>query len=145
MQLRNIMTETLVTIEPSAPLEKTAQMMREAQVGMVPVVESGRPVGVITDRDLALRTIGVQTPPKLASEVMTRNPICIHEAAELDFAVETMRARRVGRLLVTDELGRLVGVVSHDDVAVALGGDRRVGKLAEGLGMAHRKVGTLAR
>lgn len=145
MQLRNIMTETLVTIEPSAPLEKAAQMMREAQVGMVPVVESGRPIGVITDRDLALRTIGVPSPPKLASEVMTRNPICVHEAAELDFAVETMRARRVGRLLVTDELGRLVGVVSHDDVAVALGGDRRVGKLAEGLGMAHRKVGTLTR
>lgn len=145
MQLRQVMTESLVTIEPNAPIEKAAVAMREAQVGILPVVESGRPVGVITDRDLALRTIGVEVPPKTVSEAMTCNPVCMHEAAELDFAVETMRARRIARLLVTDELGRLVGVLSHDDVAVALGGDRRVGKLAEGLGMAHRRVGTLTR
>lgn len=145
MQLKEVMTESLVTVEPQAPIEKAAQAMREAQVGLIPVVESGRPIGVITDRDLALRTIGVAVPPRTAAEVMTRNPVCMHEAADLEFAVETMRARRIGRLLVTDEHGRLVGILSHDDVAVAMGGDRRVGKLAEGLGMAHRRVGSLTR
>lgn len=145
MKLRELMTRTVETIDPHASAREAAIKMKAAGVGMLPVVESGQPQGVLTDRDLVIRGMAENAEAKCVSELMTRLPVCMHEDSDAEVAAEMMRARQIGRLLVTDSKGRLVGVISHDDLAVAMSGDRRIGRLAEGLGAAHRKPGPLVK
>ncbi len=144
MKLREIMVRSVETIEPVAPIQDAALKMRAANVGMLPVVEGGHVVGIVTDRDLVVRGLSAPTDGLCVRDAMTPNPVCLLPDADVDLAVQTMKAHRIGRLLVTDEIGRLLGVLSAADVAVAYSGDQRVAQLATALSSAHRRATAIA-
>jgi CBS domain-containing protein len=96
-----------------------AQRMRERNVGTVVVKdERGRPAGILTDRDLALRVIADDKDPRMTPvlEVMTPVPKSITEDTPIETALVTMRSEKCRRLPVIGVDGRLVGVLSLDDV-----------------------------
>lgn len=145
VKLRDVMTRTIETIDASARVQDAALKMKTADVGMLPVTEAGRLVGIVTDRDLVIRAVCNGKTATPVRDVMSPHPVCIDQNRDIDDAIGSMIGHRVGRLVVSDEVGRIVGVLSATDVAVACSGDARVGSLANALGGAHRHVGTIAR
>jgi CBS domain-containing protein len=115
--VREVMTESVVTASPQASVQEIAALMRERNVGSVVLVSDGRPVGFITDRDLALsvladgRSAGERASDHASSPVIT---------AELDMEVEEageLMMRHGVRRLVVLSGGSLTGVVTLDDLA----------------------------
>ncbi len=121
MQIREVMTESVVTAPPDCPVTTIAELMRERNVGSVVIVEDGRPVGFVTDRDLALsiiadgRDFGDHVADHASSPVITAEPeMQVEEAGEL------MVRHGIRRLVVVDG-GRLTGIVTLDDLASRTG------------------------
>lgn len=115
----DIMTATPRTCSPFSTVLEAVMIFREADCGAVPVVENGQPIGVVTDRDVALALPDHETD--LAglpvSEIMTRGAITVTPATPIDQLVEKFGAHGVRRLLVVDATGQLVGIVAWADVA----------------------------
>jgi CBS domain-containing protein len=119
--IRDVMTETVVTAEPERTVREIAELMRERNVGSVVVVEDGRPVGFVTDRDLALsiiadgRDFGDHVRDHASTPVIRAEPqMHLEEAAEL------MVRHGVRRLVVVDG-ERLSGIVTLDDLVARTG------------------------
>jgi CBS domain-containing protein len=119
MQVSQIMTPDPDTALPQDTLQSVAARMSSGDYGSMPVVENGRLVGVVTDRDIAVRAVGRGLGPDTAvREVMTPDPVCIAADSELEEAAEIMQDEQIRRLFVTDADDRLVGVVALGDVAL---------------------------
>jgi CBS domain-containing protein len=128
MKLRDVMTSNPRTLEPTATVEEAARIMRDTDTGVVPIVEHGRPVAVLTDRDIVVRAVaegraGLARPVReLAStDLVTAGPDMSTKEA-----VQLMGEHQVRRLLVC-EGDALVGVASIGDIAVKEGKDSRSG------------------
>jgi CBS domain-containing protein len=132
MNLSEIFTRSVVTAGPDDTVAAVARKMQEHNVGAVVVVEDRRPVGIVTDRDLALalgaRGVALQAPVR---GVMTRHVLAIPEDMGIYTATRFMRERGVRRLPVVDREDRLVGMVTLDDLLRFLG--RELYNLAEGI------------
>jgi len=128
----DLLGKKLVTVGPEEPLSSVAFQMREHHVGAVVVVEGQKPVGIVTDRDLAL-ALGAQdvSPQDSVKSVMTTPIHTIPDGAGIFAATQCMRDARVRRLPIVDQDGRLVGIVSLDDLMWLLG--REVYNLADGI------------
>ena len=119
MQVSQIMTPDPDTAQPSDTLRVVAAKMDSGNYGSVPVVDDGRLVGVVTDRDITVRAVARGLGPDTeVGEVMTPDPVCIAPDSELGEAAEIMQEEQIRRLFVTDEDDRLVGVVALADVAL---------------------------
>lgn len=118
MQVSQIMTADPDTATPQATLRSVAAMMDNGDYGSVPIVEAGRLVGVVTDRDIAVRGVAqglaLDAP---VSEVMTPDPVCVGPDSDVEEAAEIMQEEQIRRLFVTDEDDQLVGVVALGDIA----------------------------
>ena len=92
--------------------------MQRDSVGCVDHVEDGRPVGMLTDRDIALRILGHKLDPSVVSvgELARRPPVVVSTQASLAEAVRVMRLQRVRTVLVVDPAGKLMGALCVDDV-----------------------------
>jgi len=115
------MTETVVTAPPDRTVREIAEMMRERNVGSVVLIEEQRPVGFLTDRDLAVsvladgRDLGDHAADHASSPVITANAeMQVEEAAEL------MVRHAVRRLVIVDD-DRLTGIITLDDIASRTG------------------------
>lgn len=118
MQLQDIMTAGIHAVDRSTPVQDAASSMREHHVGMVPVCDEGVVVGVITDRDIALRvTAESRDPATPVGDVMTGDVACVYFDEPLETAARVMEERRIRRLLVMDREQRIRGMVSLGDVA----------------------------
>lgn len=120
MKIKDVMVQEVVTINPSASLAEAAQLMRQANVGILPVVEEGQVCGVITDRDLVVRAIAVgadlaSTP---VGECATGDPVVAHPDWNLDQAMEAMARAQIGRLPVIDDDNTLAGIVTLGSLAL---------------------------
>ncbi len=121
MHCKEIMTHEVQWIAPDQSVARAAQLMRFHNLGFLPVCSAqGTPLGVITDRDIALRAIGKYLPAAQArvKEVMTAQVHSIGRDCPVTTAGELMIASGVSRLLVVDEVGHLEGVVSLGDLMV---------------------------
>jgi CBS domain-containing protein len=119
--LRDIMTEQVVTASPATPVHRVAELMRDRNVGSVGICDAGRPVGVITDRDLALAVVADRIEPGSSAGDHASRPIVTGEVEmDLEEAVAIMIQHRIRRLPVTQGEG-LVGIVTIDDLAVRAG------------------------
>lgn len=110
-------------VDPDATARAAAQRMASRNVGSLLVVDASRHVlGVVTDRDLALRVVAQGRDPHLTpvAEVMTPHPDTVGEQIAVEDALAVMRSRGVRRLPVVHPDGTLAGVVSVDDVLVLL-------------------------
>jgi CBS domain-containing protein len=132
MKLNDIFTRNVVTAGPGESVATVALKMQEHNVGTVVIVEDRRPVGIVTDRDLALalgaQGISSQTP---IQKVMTHHVLAIPEDTSIYTATQFMREREVRRLPIVDREDRLVGIVTLDDLLRFLG--RELYNLAEGI------------
>lgn len=102
-----------------------ARRMKELHVGSLIVLEDGRPVGIVTDRDLAVRTLGRRRSPASVTveEVMTQPVQVLDAEASQEEALAMMREHAVRKLPLVDAEGRLVGVLGADDVILRLSRD----------------------
>ena len=118
MKVADVMSYQPVVVDAYDTTQQAAQLMRAHVVGALPVVESGQLVGIVTDRDLALRVVAPGERPweTYVREVMTRAPLTCRADEPLDVAAERMRTRRVRRLVVVGERAEVCGVLSVDDL-----------------------------
>lgn len=120
MQVKDIMTRNVESITPDTPIHQIARKMRDGDVGVVPVVENGKLLGVVTDRDIVIRGIaenGAGVTEKTADKVMTKGVLSCKEDQSLDDLKKEMQTGAVRRMAVTDSEEKLVGMVSLGDLA----------------------------
>jgi len=127
MHIRDVMTANPRTISPDDTIQNAARIMRDEDTGAIPVVENGRPVGMITDRDIVVRTVadGGQTS-RPVRDIVTTGVVCVSPDMSTREANELMSEHQVRRLPVVEN-NQLVGIVSLGDLAVKEGKDRRTG------------------
>lgn len=127
-----IMTRSVKTAARQATLREVAQMMREGDMGAVPVVEGGKLVGIVTDRDIVVRAVAEGKDVSTAvGDVMTNE---IFAAQENDFVFEAIRLmgdKQVRRIPVINEAGELVGIIAMADVALETEDEREIAETLE--------------
>ena len=127
MTLKQWTCEDIMTKEPIAATKtdsviEAARLMRSADVGLIPVVEnhiSNRLVGVVTDRDLALRAVAENLPLANASieTVMTADPVTCLQDDSIKSVTELMSNHQLRRIIVVDNFGRMMGIMAQADIA----------------------------
>ena len=120
MLVKDAMTRRPETIGPGEPLTAAARAMRAAGVGALPVCEGERLVGMITARDIVVRSVAAGEDPRtaLVRGAMTPQVLSCVEDEELERAATLMDEHAVRRMPVVDAFGALVGIVSVDDLAL---------------------------
>lgn len=134
MTVMDLMRADVVTAPPTASVDELVERMRQELVGSVVVTEDGSPVGIVTDRDVALAVVGDgETPDDLTADaLMTPDPATVAVDAAVPGVFDAMLDASIRRLPVVDG-GELVGIVTLDDLVVFL---------AEELGVLADVVGT---
>jgi len=119
MKIRDIMTSGARCIGPDAPLTAAASIMRELDVGALPVCENDRLAGIITDRDIAIRGVAESRDPTITPvrTVMSSEIVYAFEDQNVKEAAHLMEEKQIRRLPVLNHDKRLVGIVSLGDVA----------------------------
>lgn len=124
MLIREAMTPSVRTITPSTSLSEAACIMAEIDAGALPVVENDKLVGMLTDRDIAIRGIACgKTGDTPTREAMTNEVLYCFEDDEADDVCENMADIQVRRLPVVNRSKRLVGIVSLADLATKADAD----------------------
>jgi CBS domain-containing protein len=123
MKVDAIMTRNPSCCTPDTKLTEVARLMQECDCGEIPVVESeasGRPVGVVTDRDIVIKTIAKgKNPLELkARDCMTTPAVTVKAEASVDEIKKVMEDHQIRRVLVVDGTGRCIGIVSQADIAL---------------------------
>ncbi|GAB1596274.1 CBS domain-containing protein [Lysobacter claricitrinus] len=135
MDIRSVMTADPATCQVDTPVRDVARLMLDNDIGLVPVIDAaGRPVGTVTDRDIALRLVAEGRDPQqcVARDCMTTPVTSVAIESGLTEATELMESRQIRRLLVVDGDGRLCGVVAQADIALS-GRDRKTAELLRGV------------
>lgn len=117
MEIRDAMSTPVVTVSPEVSLEVAARRMAEAGVRALPVVDDGRVIGMITDRDLVVRAManGLAAREEWVRTVMSIDPVTVEADSPILAAMYAMRSIDTRHIPVTQD-GRLVGMVSFDDL-----------------------------
>ncbi len=136
MKAREIMTKNPRTVTPDTRLQEAARLMQSEDVGLIPVVEgkdSGNLVGVVTDRDIAIRIVAEGRDPSNVSvrDVMSSNVRTLREDTDVDEVMEVMGSEQVRRIPIVDERGGLVGIVAQADIVREARNDRKAERTVE--------------
>jgi CBS domain-containing protein len=117
--VQDVMTKDPGTVEVSAPIIQAAEIMLREDVGSVPILEEGRLVGMLTDRDIVLRVVaeGRDARTITCGDIASRQLATIDPQQPLQEALRLMGEHQVRRLPVVEEDGRLVGIVAQADIA----------------------------
>jgi len=118
--VRDVMVGDVVIIDASASLVEAALKMKEANIGILPVVSGGRLRGLITDRDIVVRAIadGADPASTLVSDCATRDLICARPDTAVGEAMEVMAECQIGRLPVVNDENQIVGMVTLSSLAL---------------------------
>ncbi|HEY3065008.1 MAG TPA: CBS domain-containing protein [Methylomirabilota bacterium] len=111
MMVRDVMTHSLVVIDPETPCHEARRMMDEHRIRHLPVVAGGQLVGMVSDRDA--RSAATESGA-IAGRIMTPNPVTVTPEARIEHAARMMLDARFGALPVVD--GTLVGIVTYTDL-----------------------------
>ena len=118
MKVSEVMTRDVQTVRPDQPVQQAANFMLSADAGSIPVTEGDRLIGMITDRDIAVRGVakghGPDTPVR---ELMTNDVVSVRLDEDCEEVASKMSEAQVRRLPVIDEQQRLCGIVSLGDLA----------------------------
>jgi CBS domain-containing protein len=129
--IKEVMTRDVRACEPNATVADAAKVMAQEDVGPVPIVEDGRLVGIVTDRDIVVRVVAEGRDPNATTvkEIASTELVTVSPGDDLDEALNLLAARQVRRLPVV-EGERLVGIVAQADIA-RLGKDKKTGEVVE--------------
>lgn len=133
---RDLMTKDPVCCLDSDSVRKAAQLMLQYDVGMMAVVGDPvrkRLIGVVTDRDLALRVVSEERDPASTKvgEVMSKPVISCSPDDHYQVALDVMERQQIRRVPVLDDSGRIVGIISQSDVALRLRDGKKTGELVK--------------
>ena len=119
MKVRDIMTTGVETAAPETSLEQIATMMKNEDVGAIPIVDGDELTGIITDRDIVIRCIAAGDDPgeTEAESILSEELVTVAPDDNVEHAAQLMSQRQVRRLPVVED-GRLVGMISLGDIAV---------------------------
>jgi CBS domain-containing protein len=122
MSIDRIMQRPVVTLPPEATCAEAATLMRDENIGAVVIAESGRPLGMVTDRDLVIRVIadGMEAGKTQLRDVMSGEPIFLGGERSIEQVIAAMGSLAIRRVPVVDEAGLLCGLVSMDDMLILL-------------------------
>ncbi|WP_068877865.1 MULTISPECIES: CBS domain-containing protein [unclassified Phenylobacterium] len=131
MNISEVMTAQVVTATPRSTIAEVAKTMAQIESGAVPVVDDGKVVGLVTDRDIVIRVVaeglGLDTP---IAQVMTEGVETCREDDNVADATAKMGAKQIRRLVVLNDQGRMAGIVSLGDIAIDYGA-KKVGETLE--------------
>jgi CBS domain-containing protein len=131
MKVNEIITHDPEVIRPETALIEAAQKMKSMDIGMLPVCDGDRLVGVVTDRDITVRGVAQGYDPKTArvQEVMTPEVIYCFDDEDVKDVAKKMEEKQVRRLPVLNREKRLVGIVSLGDLAVRTAKEKLAGEV----------------
>jgi len=129
--IKEIMTRDVRACEPNATVADAAKVMAQGDVGPVPIVQDGRLVGIVTDRDIVVRVVAEGRDPNATTvkEIASTDLVTVAPGDDLDVALNLLAQRQVRRLPGV-EGERLVGIVAQADIA-RLGKDKKTGEVVE--------------
>ncbi|MEA1931008.1 MAG: CBS domain-containing protein [Euryarchaeota archaeon] len=127
MPVDDLARSDVVTATEETPVSELGQTMADETVGSVVIVDDETPVGIVTDRDLALRCVAEESEmsDKTAENVMTEDLETIDRTAGFYEAVDRMSDNGIRRLPVTDDSGELVGILTSDDLTTLLADEQQ--------------------
>ena len=137
MNVEKLMTKDPATVTPAETVQDAARLMEECDCGALPVVDSAnerRLIGIITDRDIAIRGVAKgKGPDALVRDLMTDGPDAVKIGDDVKKVEQIMSRQQVRRVPVIDADGRVIGMVAQADLARndEAVSDRRVGKVVE--------------
>lgn len=118
MKVSEVMTTEVATVRPNQTAREAANFMLNADAGSIPVADGDRLIGMITDRDIAVRGVAKgHGPDTLVSELMSEGLICAHTDDNVDDVAAKMSEAQVRRLPVIDSQDKLCGIVSLGDLS----------------------------
>jgi CBS domain-containing protein len=134
-QLKDIMSDHVETIRPDADVQAAARMMKDLNVGAIPVCDGDRLLGMVTDRDITVRVVAEQRDPKSAKvqDAMTPEVIYGFEDQDLKEAAQLMQSKQIRRLPVLNRAKKLVGIVSLGDLALGAPDTHLTGEALKGV------------
>lgn len=132
----DIMTPHPECCEPSTTIDAVAKTMRDKDIGPVPIVDSKASmhlVGIVTDRDVAVKVVGMGKDAKRTAvqEIMTPAPIKCNLDDDVKKAIRLMEEAQVRRIPIVDDKDKLVGIIAQADIAVRLSKTKKTGDLVE--------------
>ena len=133
MKAQDIMSRNPASVTPDTPVQEAARLMQSQDVGVLPVVESTaskRLVGLVTDRDIAIRVVAEGRSNAMVRDAMTSNPKSVKPDDSVKDVMKLMGAEQVRRVPVVDDRGEIVGIVAQADLVLE-GDDRRAEETIE--------------
>jgi CBS domain-containing protein len=138
MKVKDVMHRGVTWVEPGTSVREIAQMMRDADIGSVPIGENDRLVGIVTDRDIICRGIAGNADCNglTARDVMSKPIIYCRADDELEYALRMMEKNKIRRLPVIDENKRLAGILALGDIS-EIGGQEMAGEVMRSVSAHH--------
>lgn len=137
MTCEELMTPSPTCCSPDHSSVDAAELMQREDVGLLPVVDgrSSKLVGVITDRDIALKVVAAGLDPRatMVSQVMTSGLSCCSPNESIEAVVELMAKHQVRRVPIVDSAGAIVGIISQADIATRLSSTKETGKVVQAI------------
>lgn len=129
MKVKDIMTKNVASLNPEDTVEHAAQLMKEYNIGSLPICNEEKVIGIITDRDIATRSSaeGENVQKQTVRDIMTSNPVTIKSDMDIKDAARIMSERQIRRLPVV-ESNSLVGMLSLGDVSVESASNETAGE-----------------
>ena len=121
---KEVMTQSPSCCVPEDSPEKAVEMMKAQNVGSIPIINNYtdyKLVGIITDRDIALKIVGMGYDPKKTAlrEIMSEDPISCNEEDNIDVALESMAKYQIRRIPIINQEKRIVGIIAQSDIALS--------------------------
>jgi CBS domain-containing protein len=132
----DVMTRNLVVAQPDDTVTSVAKQMKEWDVGPIPIVEdtvTKKLVGVVTDRDLAMKVVAEGKDPTTTTvkEVMTEDVVTCRESEDIQETMEAMSQHQLRRILVVDAENNLVGIIAQADIATRMDKPEKTGEVVK--------------
>ena len=132
----DLMTRNPVSARPEDSVAGVARLMKDNDIGPVPIVEdtsSKRLVGIVTDRDLAIKVIAAGRDPQTTPvrQVMTTNVITCRADDDIETALDAMATQQLRRIPVVDGDNRLVGIIAQADIATRMDRPEKTGQVVK--------------
>lgn len=130
--VRDLISKPIIKVASTAPVQEAARQMRDGDVGAVIVEEDGKPYGIVTDRDIAIRAVaqGLNAAIAPVASICSKELATVSPDEDVEHAVQLMLDKALRRVLVVDAQAIPLGIVSLGDLAVARGSSSVLGQIS---------------